>query len=165
MSEHHLTDTRYASFNLTDEINQGLADAGFEFCTPIQQQTLPVALEGRDVAGEAQTGTGKTAAFLIAAFNHLLNHPASEKRRKNQPRSLILAPTRELAIQIHKDAVLLGSHTGLVFGLAYGGTGYEKQREELEAGVDILIGTPGRIIDYFKQHVFLYASCKSPSLL
>ncbi|MBT8127649.1 MAG: ATP-dependent RNA helicase RhlB [Gammaproteobacteria bacterium] len=160
MSEHHLTETRYASFDLVDEINQGLADAGFEFCTPIQQQTLPIALEGRDVAGEAQTGTGKTAAFLIAVFNQLLKHPPSEKRRKNQPRALILAPTRELAIQIHKDALLLGSHTGLVFGLAYGGTGYETQREELAAGVDLLIGTPGRIIDYFKQHVFDLKACQ-----
>ena len=159
MSDHHLTDTRYTSFNLADEINQGVADAGFEFCTPIQQQTLPIALDGRDVAGEAQTGTGKTAAFLIAVFNQLLKNPADEKRRKNQPRALILAPTRELAIQIHKDAVLLGSHTGLVFGLAYGGTGYDKQREELEAGVDLLIGTPGRIIDYFKQHVFDLKAC------
>lgn len=160
MSEHHLTETRYASFDLADEINQGLADAGFEFCTPIQQQTLPIALEGRDVAGEAQTGTGKTAAFLIAAFNQLLKHPPNEKRRKNQPRALMLAPTRELAIQIHKDALLLGSHTGLVFGLAYGGTGYEKQREELAAGVDLLIGTPGRIIDYFKQRVFDLKACQ-----
>jgi ATP-dependent RNA helicase RhlB len=160
MSEHHLTETRYASFNLTDEINQGLADAGFEFCTPIQEQTLPIALEGRDVAGEAQTGTGKTAAFLIAVFNQLLKNPADQKRRQNQPRALILAPTRELAIQIHKDAVLLGSHTGLVLGLAYGGTGYDKQREELQAGVDLLIGTPGRIIDYFKQHVFDLKVCQ-----
>ncbi len=160
MSEHHLTKTTYASFNLLDEINQGLADAGFEFCTPIQEQTLPIALEGRDVAGEAQTGTGKTAAFLIAVFNQLLRNPAAENHRKNQPRTLILAPTRELAIQIHKDAVLLGGHTGLVFGLAYGGTGYDQQRQALEAGVDLLIGTPGRIIDYFKQHVFDLKACQ-----
>ena len=160
MSEHHLTKTRFASFDLLDDINLGLADAGFDYCTPIQEQTLPIALEGHDVAGEAQTGTGKTAAFLIAVFNQLLKHPASENRRKNQPRALLLAPTRELAIQIHKDAVLLGSHTGLVFGLAYGGTGYDTQRQELEAGVDLLIGTPGRIIDYFKQHVFDLKACQ-----
>ncbi|NNL06976.1 MAG: ATP-dependent RNA helicase RhlB [Gammaproteobacteria bacterium] len=160
MSEHHLTKTRYASFNLLDVINRGVEDAGFEYCTPIQEQTLPIALEGQDVAGEAQTGTGKTAAFLIAVFNQLLKYPAGEKRRKNQPRALILAPTRELAIQIHKDAELLGGHTGLVFGLAYGGTGYEQQREQLEAGVDLLIGTPGRIIDYFKQHVFDLKACQ-----
>ena len=160
MSEHHLTETRFSSFELSAEINKGLTDAGFEFCTPIQEQTLPVALQGRDVAGEAQTGTGKTAAFLIAAFNQLQKQPAGEKRRKNQPRALMLAPTRELAIQIHKDAVLLGSHTGLEFGLAYGGTGYEQQREQLASGVDILIGTPGRIIDYFKQHVFDLKACQ-----
>ncbi len=160
MSEHHLSKTRYASFSLADEINQGLADAGFEYCTPIQEQTLPIALAGHDVAGEAQTGTGKTAAFLVAVFNQLLKNPANENRRKNQPRALILAPTRELAIQIHKDAELLGSHTGLVFGLAYGGTGYEQQRDQLMAGVDLLIGTPGRIIDYFKQHVFDLKACQ-----
>ena len=160
MSEHHLTKTRFASFDLLDDINRGLADAGFDYCTPIQEQTLPIALEGHDVAGEAQTGTGKTAAFLIAVFNQLLKHPASESHRKNQPRALLLAPTRELAIQIHKDAVLLGSHTGLVFGLAYGGTGYDTQRQQLEAGVDLLIGTPGRIIDYFKQHVFDLKACQ-----
>jgi len=160
MSEHHLTKTRFASFELLDDINLGLADAGFDYCTPIQEQTLPIALEGHDVAGEAQTGTGKTAAFMIAVFNQLLKHPASENRRKNQPRALLLAPTRELAIQIHKDAVQLGSHTGLVFGLAYGGTGYDTQRQELEAGVDLLIGTPGRIIDYFKQHVFDLNACQ-----
>lgn len=154
MSKQHLTDTRFSSFDLLEQINQGLVDAGFEFCTPIQAESLPIALQGRDVAGEAQTGTGKTAAFLIACFNQLLRHPASEKRRRNQPRALILAPTRELAIQIHKDACQLGGHTGLVFGLAYGGTGYEQQRKMLEDGVDLLIGTPGRIIDYFKQHVF-----------
>ncbi len=160
MTEHHLSKTRYASFNLPEEINQGLADAGFEYCTPIQEQTLPIALAGHDVAGEAQTGTGKTAAFLVAVFNQLLKNPANENRRKNQPRALILAPTRELAIQIHKDAELLGSHTGLVFGLAYGGTGYEQQRDQLMAGVDLLIGTPGRIIDYFKQHVFDLKACQ-----
>ena len=160
MSEHHLTKTRYSSFNLPDAISQGLADAGFEFCTPIQEQSLPIALEGRDVAGEAQTGTGKTAAFLIACFNQLLKHPADDNRRKNQPRALLLAPTRELAIQIHKDACLLGGHTGLVFGLAYGGTGYEQQRKALEDGVDLLIGTPGRIIDYFKQQVFDLKACE-----
>lgn len=113
-----------------------------------------MALAGKDVAGQAQTGTGKTAAFLIALYNCLLTEPPAENRRINQPRALVLAPTRELAVQIHKDAEAIGRHTGLTLGLAYGGTGYESQRKTLEAGVDILIGTPGRIIDYFKQHVF-----------
>ncbi len=123
-------------------------------CTPIQAQTLPVALSGRDVAGQAQTGTGKTVAFLLAVYNHLMTHPADSRRSKSQPRALMLAPTRELAIQIHTDATLIGRHTGLRLGLAYGGTGYEQQRDTISAGVDILIGTPGRLIDYFKQHVY-----------
>ena len=133
---------------------QGIEDSGFTMCTPIQAETLPVALEGRDVAGQAQTGTGKTAAFLVAVYNLLLTQPADKHRKANQPRALMLAPTRELAIQIHDDARLLGQHTGLTLGLAYGGTGYDEQRETIAAGVDILIGTPGRLIDYFKQNVF-----------
>jgi len=154
MSDQHLSDTRFSDFQLPAELLQGIEETGFSRCTPIQAETLPIALEGKDVAGQAQTGTGKTAAFLIALYHHLLNHPASEQRRSSQVRALVLAPTRELAIQIHKDAVALGGHTGLKLGLAYGGTGYEQQRKTLEEGVDVLIGTPGRIIDYFKQHVF-----------
>ena len=115
---------------------------------------MPIALAGKDVSGQAQTGTGKTAAFLIATYSHLLRHPAAETRRPNQPRAMILAPTRELAVQIHRDAVALGQFTGLKLGLVFGGTGYESQRKQLEEGVDVLIGTPGRIIDYFKQRVF-----------
>jgi ATP-dependent RNA helicase RhlB len=154
MSETHLTDIEYSSFDLSPELMQGIEDAGFSKCTPIQAETLPIALKGRDVAGQAQTGTGKTAAFLVAVYHHLLNHPADASRKQDQPRALMLAPTRELAIQIHKDAMLLGRHTGLKLGLAYGGTGYEEQRDTIAAGVDILIGTPGRLIDYFKQHVY-----------
>jgi ATP-dependent RNA helicase RhlB len=162
MSETHLTETRFESFALDSRILAGLRDAGFERCTPIQAQALPVALSGRDVAGQAQTGTGKTAAYLVAALHHLLRHdpnpdqPADAPARKPTPgpRVLILAPTRELAVQIHKDALLLAQHTGFRLGLAYGGTGYHQQRDEIAAGVDILIGTPGRLIDYFKQRVF-----------
>jgi len=154
MSDKHLTDIRFDSFGLTPEIMQGVEDAGFTYCTPIQAETLPIALAGRDVAGQAQTGTGKTAVFLLATFQRLLNHPASKQRRSNQPRALMLAPTRELAIQIHKDAEVLGRHIGLELGVVFGGTAYEQQRRRLEQGVDILIGTPGRLIDYYKQHVY-----------
>jgi len=154
MSETHLSETRYKDFDLEPCVAKGLEEVGFEFCTPIQADTLPIALRGQDVAGEAQTGTGKTAAFLIACFQHLITTPDDEKRKKSQPRSLILAPTRELAIQIHKDACMLGKHCNLTFGLAYGGTGYDQQRKDIEDGVDVLIGTPGRIIDYYKQRVF-----------
>jgi len=149
----HLTAISFASLGLPEVLLKGVHEAGFEFCTPIQAETLPIALTGQDVAGQAQTGTGKTAAFLLAALNHLIRHPA-EDRRPNQPRAIMLAPTRELAVQIHKDAMVLGAHTGLRFALVYGGTGYDSQRKTLEEGVDVLIGTPGRIIDYFKQHVF-----------
>jgi len=135
-------------------MQQGIRDAGFEYCTPIQASTLPIALQQRDVAGQAQTGTGKTAAFLIAAFQRLLSAPAGAINQKKQPRAFILAPTRELAVQIAQDAEILGKHTGCTIALAFGGTDYEKQRHHIEGGVDFLIGTPGRIIDYFKQGVF-----------
>ncbi|MDH5518709.1 MAG: ATP-dependent RNA helicase RhlB [Gammaproteobacteria bacterium] len=150
----HLTATAYSHFNLPESILRGLDEAGFEYCTPIQAETLPITLKGIDIAGEAQTGTGKTAAFLVALFNRLVTQAAPAERKKNQIRAIIIAPTRELAIQIHKDAKLLGQYTDLTMGLAYGGTDYQKQRDQLEAGVDILIGTPGRIIDFFKQGVF-----------
>lgn len=154
MTDKHLTDIRFNSFGLCKELAQGIEETGFSFCTPIQAETLPIALKGQDVAGQAQTGTGKTAAFLLATYQRLLTQPATEGRKKNQPRALIVAPTRELAVQIHKDAEELGKHTDLKLGLVYGGTGYEQQRKQLEDGVDILIGTPGRLIDYLKQHVY-----------
>jgi ATP-dependent RNA helicase RhlB len=138
---------------LHEQVQAGVREAGFEFCTPIQASTLPIALAGHDVAGQAQTGTGKTAAFLIAAYERLLaDEPQPDDKR--QPRVFALAPTRELAVQIANDAEVLGKHTGLKIGLAFGGTDYEKQRRTLEDGVDLLIGTPGRIIDYYKQGVF-----------
>ena len=153
MSQDHLSDLRFDSLSLQKPVHAGIRDAGFEFCTPIQASTLPIALEQHDVAGQAQTGTGKTAAFLIATFERLLkSEPQSGGQR--QPRAFMLAPTRELAVQIAKDAEVLGKHTGLVVALAFGGTDYDKQRDHIKSGIDILIGTPGRIIDYFKQGVF-----------
>ena len=158
--DHHLTETRFKDFDLDPSIIKGLDEAGFEFCTPIQAQSIPIALTGKDVAGEAQTGTGKTAAFMVACLNHLIKKPSHDQRQKNEVRTMVLAPTRELAIQIHKDASVIGKYTGLTFGLAYGGTDYDKQRNTLEQGVDILIGTPGRIIDFFKQRVFSLKKCE-----
>ena len=154
MSETHLTDITFSDLDIPAVLMQGIEEAGFLKCTPVQAETLPLALQGQDVAGQAQTGTGKTAAFLIAVYKHLLTHPADDKRKPSQPRALVLAPTRELAIQIHTDALVLGRHTGLKPVLAYGGTGYDTQREEIGAGVDILVGTPGRLIDYHKQHIY-----------
>jgi len=150
----YLTETRFTDFSLEPQLLTGLSEAGFEYCTKIQAQSLPLVLAGKDVAGQAQTGTGKTAAFLLAIFNHLLTHPKPDSGDGVNPRAVVLAPTRELAIQIHRDAEMLGKATGLKLGLVYGGTGYHEQRESLSDGVDVLIGTPGRLIDYFKQQVF-----------
>jgi len=152
--QQHLSEVRFEELGLHPALMEGLREAGFDRCTPIQAAALPIALEGRDVAGQAQTGTGKTAAFLLAVMNRMLNHPPAAGRKPTQPRAFVLAPTRELAIQIHRDAELLGGSTGFRLGLAYGGVDYEKQRQFLQEGVDILIGTPGRLIDYFKQGVF-----------
>jgi ATP-dependent RNA helicase RhlB len=152
MLANHLTDLSFESLHLHPKLLSGLHRAGLTHCTPIQAQTLPAALAGEDLAGQAQTGTGKTAAFLLATMQHLLTQPG--RGPAGQPRSVMLAPTRELAIQIEKDAEIIGADTGLRLAVVYGGTGYESQRERVAAGIDILVGTPGRLIDYFKQGVF-----------
>ncbi len=130
----------------------GIRSAGFTHCTPIQEKVLPLALAGRDVAGQAQTGTGKTAAFLITIFTRLLAH--ERPGRPAAPRALVIAPTRELVVQIASDARLLGEATPFTIHAVYGGIDYHKQRTDVRAGVDVLIGTPGRLIDYFRQRVF-----------
>jgi ATP-dependent RNA helicase RhlB len=154
MSEQDPNSCTFDSLGLQPALLQGIADAGFTQCTPIQAQTLPRALQGLDVAGQAQTGTGKTAAYLVALYQALLRHAAPHSRQKTSIRALIVAPTRELAVQIHHDAEILGRHTGLKQAVVFGGVDYEKQRRQLTEGVDVLIGTPGRLIDYLKQHVF-----------
>ncbi|WP_258808201.1 ATP-dependent RNA helicase RhlB [Pseudidiomarina sp. CB1] len=152
MSKTHLTETRFADLDLHPQVLTALNKAGFEYCTPIQALSLPVALKGQDVAGQAQTGTGKTLAFLVATFTTLLNKPREGEKR--YPRAIIMAPTRELAIQIANDAELLADHCDMRLGIIYGGEGYESQRQKLEEGVDILIGTTGRLIDYCKQGIY-----------
>ncbi|MCG9666384.1 ATP-dependent RNA helicase RhlB [Vibrio mediterranei] len=154
MKKTHITEQKFAELDLQPQIIEGLEKKGFEYCTPIQALALPVLLAGRDIAGQAQTGTGKTLAFLTATFNHLLITPEHDGRKPNQPRAIIMAPTRELAIQIQNDAKPLIESTGLKTALAYGGDSYDKQLAKLEEGVDILIGTCGRIIDFYKQRVF-----------
>ncbi|GAB2588354.1 DEAD/DEAH box helicase [Dyella jejuensis] len=154
MSQTVLTETFFTQFDLHPLLQQGLDAAGFARCTPIQALSLPVALTGRDVAGQAQTGTGKTCAFLVALMNRLLTQPAVAERKDSDPRALIIAPTRELAIQIEKDAKNIGRHTGLRTALIYGGVDYDKQRQLLKDGCDIIIATPGRLLDYYKQNVF-----------
>ncbi len=158
MSDAHLSQLTFDSLNIPEPVKRGIAELGYTRCTPIQAQTLPVALAGGDVAGQAQTGTGKTAAYLIALFNRLLTDPGAANPPVNAqpsaPRAIVIAPTRELAVQIHSDAEAIGKYTGLKLAIVFGGVDYDKQRRILEQGVDVLIGTPGRIIDYFKQHVF-----------
>ncbi|WP_413113032.1 ATP-dependent RNA helicase RhlB [Thaumasiovibrio sp. DFM-14] len=153
MKTTHITEQKFADFGLEPKVIQGLESKGFTHCTPIQALALPVVLAGQDIAGQAQTGTGKTIAFLAATFNHLIITEKPEDHRQNQPRAIILAPTRELAIQIYNDAKPLIESTGLTAGLAYGGEAYEKQEQRLKDGVDILIGTCGRIIDFYKRGV------------
>ncbi|AGH42271.1 ATP-dependent RNA helicase RhlB [Paraglaciecola psychrophila] len=151
----HLTDTKFSDLPIHQQVVDALSEANFNLCTPIQALSLPPLLEGNDLAGQAQTGTGKTIAFLVATFHYLLTNPQDSKR---QPRAIIMAPTRELAVQIFNDAELLSQHTGLTLGLIYGGEGYQSQREKLQGGVDIIIGTTGRIIDYYKQNIFSLAA-------
>ncbi len=152
-----LTQTRFDEFDLPTEVLNGLSDTGFNFCTPIQSQVLPVSLTGRDVAGQAQTGTGKTAAFLVTIFAKLLALP---QRKAEWPSALIVAPTRELALQIYEEAQDLGRHTGLTLAQVLGGVDYRKQADVLRKGADIIICTPGRIIDYFKQGIFKTSGIK-----
>jgi ATP-dependent RNA helicase RhlB len=151
MPEQLLTDVPFTDFELDPRLIEGLHATGFTNCTPIQARSLPLLLAGQDVAGQAQTGTGKTAAFLLATMERLLTLKARDSGTPAQ--AIMLSPTRELAIQIYNDAIKIGRATGLRCCLAYGGVDYDKQRNQLLDGFDIVIGTPGRIIDYCKQGV------------
>ncbi len=153
MSKHHLTEINFKSLPIDPRLQQALSDNNFEFCTPIQADSLPVLLDGRDCSGQAQTGTGKTLAFLLACMQRILSQP-DKLTQPGKPRALILAPTRELAIQIHKDAQSLIKHTPLKLAICYGGKAYEQQKQQFEQPIDLLIGTPGRLIDFFKQRLY-----------
>lgn len=138
---------RFADLNIANEVLCGIQDLKFHHCTPIQAECLPHALAGKDVAGKAQTGTGKTAAFLAAALTHLNRNPKNG-RTPGSCRVLVLAPTRELAIQIHNDAEVLGKYCGFTHLAVFGGMGFDEQRNALHQPIDVLVGTPGRILDY-----------------
>ena len=149
----HLPDGKsFFEFHLSEEILKGIENADFTRCTPIQELTLPITLAGEDIAAQAQTGTGKTAAFLITLFQRLLQ---MERRKPGVPSALILAPTRELALQIYQDGQVLGKYTGLKMVAVFGGIDYHKQATQLREGVDVVIATPGRLIDYMKQKAFI----------
>lgn len=153
-----LTQTRFDEFDLPPAILSGLNDAGFTYCTPIQARSLPVLLTGRDVAGQAQTGTGKTGAFLVTVLTRLLSIP---EKSPGLPSALIVAPTRELSLQIYEEARILSRYTSFSLVQVVGGVDYLKQAEILRRGVDIIICTPGRIIDYFKQGIFKTGGIKA----
>ncbi|MCP4983237.1 MAG: DEAD/DEAH box helicase [Gammaproteobacteria bacterium] len=157
MGQQHLTEQQFSSLELDQRLLSALNRLEFNYCTPIQAQSLPILLAGKDVSGQAQTGTGKTLAFLLACAEQILNSdkPATAV---GKPRTLILAPTRELAIQIHKDAVALFRDLPLNLAICYGGKAYEQQKRQFDQPVDILIGTPGRLIDFFKQRLFDFKS-------
>lgn len=144
--------TRFHDLNLPPQILHAIADLGFEYCTPIQAEILPQALSGSDTTGKAQTGTGKTAAFLINIYTQLLGNSFQKMRQPGVPRVLILAPTRELALQIEKDARDIGKYTDIRILAVFGGLGYEKQKRALsEETADIVVATPGRLLDFQRQ--------------
>src|SRR5213594_4023831 len=135
----------FASLGLVPELVRAVAEEGYERPTPIQQETIPLALEGRDLIGSAQTGTGKTAAFMLPILQRLAPGP------KHTLRALVLAPTRELAEQVLQSARTYGRHTGVTAAAVYGGVGMEPQTQALRRGVDIVVATPGRLLDHMER--------------
>jgi ATP-dependent RNA helicase RhlB len=142
----------FDDIELAGELRTAVDDLGFERLTRVQAEVLPLSLRGRDIVAQAQTGSGKTAAYLLTVFSRML----SQERRsaKENPRALVVAPTRELAVQIASDADKLGAHAGFRIHVVFGGIDYKKQRDRFAAGVDLLIGTPGRLIDYHRQGAY-----------
>ena len=147
-------ETLFSSLPLHNNILMAVSNLGYSHCTPIQAQTLPHTLAGLDIVGQAQTGTGKTAAFLITILQRLLSHPIEpEEHYASEPRALVVAPTRELALQIEKDAKKLASKSKLNIVSVIGGTQLEKKRQQLrEESIDLLIATPGRLLDHYANH-------------
>ena len=145
---------RFHDFDLPSEVMHGIADLGFQYCTDIQALSLEQALAGKNIAGKAQTGSGKTAAFLVAILTRYLRSPGDRAKQGGAPRALVIAPTRELVIQICQDADAIGKYTGLRSLAVYGGMDYDRQRNELlSAPVDLLVATPGRLLDFTKSRV------------
>jgi len=144
--------TRFHDFDLPEPLMHAIHDLGFTYCTPIQAEMLPSTLSGQDGLGRAQTGTGKTAAFLITVITRILNHPIQDKRQPGTPRILVVAPTRELVLQISEEARQLSKYCGLKIISVFGGMDYERQRKQLAAGAaDIIVATPGRLLDFQRR--------------
>ncbi|MBI5446047.1 MAG: DEAD/DEAH box helicase [Deltaproteobacteria bacterium] len=150
-----LTDQTFQELGLPEPLLQGISDCGFEHLMPVQAASLAATLQGRDLAVQAQTGSGKTLAFLITIFDRLLKTPRPAPSVKGScPRAIVITPTRELAVQVSRDALEVGRHLPFRTVAVYGGVDYRKQREDVMNGVDVLIGTPGRLIDYLKQRAY-----------
>ncbi|NYT74168.1 ATP-dependent RNA helicase RhlB [Halomonas sp. QX-2] len=142
---------RFHDFDLPLPLMRAIHAQGFEYCTPIQAEALRQTLLGGDIVGKAQTGTGKTAAFLISVMAYFLEEPTPNGQKPGAPRALIIAPTRELALQIEKDAKALARFTQLNVASVVGGMDYQKQRESLGSKIDILVATPGRLLDFHQK--------------
>jgi ATP-dependent RNA helicase RhlB len=144
--------TRFHDLGLPDAVMHAIADLGFQYCTPIQAEILPSTLQGKDATGRAQTGTGKTAAFIITVISQMIHKPASAKRPTGTPRILVLAPTRELVLQIADEARALAKYTAFSVISVFGGMDYEKQRKQLtQRKADIVVATPGRLLDFKRR--------------
>ena len=144
---------RFHDFALPKPLMRAIAELGYEYCTPIQSKTLPFALSDYDVTGQAQTGTGKTAAFLIAVFTRCWEMPLEDERPRGSPRALVLAPTRELALQIESDAKDLSKYMDARTVCVVGGMDLQKQQDKLEKKpLDLLVATPGRLIDFLDRN-------------
>ena len=141
----------FARLNLPDELGQAIIELGFDSCTPAQNEVLPHSLDGKDIIAQAQTGTGKTAAFLISIITYDLENPTYEERDPGTPFALVVAPTRELVIQITKDARTLTKFTDIEVASLVGGMDYEKQRSQLKSPIDIIVATPGRLLDFARS--------------
>ena len=141
----------FTDFDLPNELNRAIDDLAFTECTPVQTATLPYSIDGRDIIAQAQTGTGKTAAFLISIITYHLENPELKDRVAGTPFALIIAPTRELVLQISEDAVKLSRHTNMSIVSVVGGIDYEKQKQQLRKAVDIVVATPGRLLDFCRS--------------
>ena len=144
-----MTPLTFSNLNLEAPIQEALKEIGYETPTPIQEETIPLVLKGHDVLGIAQTGTGKTAAFCLPIINHL--YKKSIRPKPKCPRTLILTPTRELAIQIHQNLLSYGQKTKQKYSVIFGGVKQGKQVNELKRGTDVLVATPGRLLDLIGQ--------------
>ncbi|HSV78810.1 MAG TPA: DEAD/DEAH box helicase [Ramlibacter sp.] len=147
-----MSDSTFSKLGLAEPLQRAVADMGYESMTPIQEQAIPVVLEGRDVMGAAQTGTGKTAAFSLPLLQRLLKHEnASTSPARHPVRALVLLPTRELADQVAQQVKLYSKHTNLRSAVVFGGMDMKPQTAELKKGVEVLVATPGRLLDHIES--------------